>query len=93
LILNENIGLMSNAIAVKLILYLAHLTGNMWTKNCDILGSTITNLPRAGVYPSKKVKLGYAVRIFKKSVKINRHINLHSFTLIRKRKRSAIVSV
>ena len=37
------------------------------------------NLPRADFYPTKKVKLGCATQIFKKSVKINPHINLHSF--------------
>ena len=47
-----------------------------------MLGSKITNLPRANFYPTKKVKLGYAARIFKKSVKLNPHINIHSATLI-----------
>ena len=47
-----------------------------------MLGSKITNLPRANFYPTKKVKFGYAARIFKKSVKINPHINLHSVKFI-----------
>ena len=79
---NENIGTTSNAITAKLILNLAHLLDSMYTKNCNMLGSKVTNLPRADFYPTKKVKLGYATRIFKKSVKINPHINLHSVTLI-----------
>jgi len=79
---NENIGTTSNAITAKLILNLAHLLASMYTKNCNMLGSKVTNLPRADFYPTKKVKLGYATRIFKKSVKINPHINFHSVTLI-----------
>ena len=51
------------------------------------------NLPRADVYPTKKVKLGCATQIFKKSVKINPHINLHSVTFIWKCKKSAIVFI
>ena len=80
--LNEHIGITSNAITAKLILNLAHLLESICTKNCNMLGSKIMNLPRADFYPTKKVNLGYAAQILKKSVKINPHINLHSVTFI-----------
>jgi len=35
-----------------------------------MLGSKIMNLPRADFYPTKKVNLGYAAQILKKSVKL-----------------------
>ena len=44
-----------------------------------MLGSKITNLPRANFYPTKKVKFGYAARIFKKSIHILIYTQLHSF--------------
>ena len=47
-----------------------------------MLDSKIMNLPRADFYPTKTVKLGYAAQMFKKSLKINPHINLHSVTFI-----------
>ena len=72
----------SNAITAKLMLNLAHLLDSMYTKNCNMLGSKVTNLPRADFYPTKKVKLGCVTQIFKKSVKINPHINLRSVTFI-----------
>ena len=55
--LNANIGITSNAITVTLILNLAHIIGNIYTENCNMLDSKSKNLPRAGFYPTKNAKI------------------------------------
>ena len=77
----------SNVITVKLIPNLAHLIGNMCTKNCNMLDSKITNLPMADAYLTKNAKIRiYDSRMVKKSLIINPYKILHKFIIIQSAK-------